>query len=144
MNRPKLKAWQWALVGLAAFTFVSWLVHRPDSRARELDDILEAKASPQLKAYPYQFHVLRTEGSVAVMTTPRNFDVPAFKMLGVLYPNINVKDANDPAFVAVEKALAAAQSEASAIVASQPGITGVRWELDKSWLRAHSIDVPDH
>lgn len=144
MNRPKLKGWQWALVGLAVFTLVSWLVHRPDSCARELNDILEARASPQLKAYPYEFRVLRTEGGMAVMSTPRNFDVPAFRMLGVLYPDINVKDPNDPAFIAVEKSLAAVQSEARDIVAAQPGIKGVRWELDKSWLRAHSIDVPDN
>jgi hypothetical protein len=144
MNRPKLKTWQWILLGLALFTFVSWLVHRPDSRARELNDILEAKASPELKAYPYQFRVLRTEGNIAVMSTPRNFEVPAFKMLGVLYPNINVKDPNDPDFVAVEKALARVQFEARSIVASQPGISGVRWELDKSWLRSHYIEVPDN
>jgi len=144
MRLPKLKGWQWALVGLALFTFVSWLAHRPDSRARELNDVLEAKASAHLKSYPYEFRVLRTEGGIAVMSTPRNFDVPAFRMLGVLYPNINVKDPNDPAFVAAEKALAAAQSEASGIVASQPGITGIRWELDKSWLRAHAIEVPDN
>ena len=144
MSRPKLNTWQWVLLGLALFTLASWLVHRPDSRARELNDILASRASPHLKAYPYEFRVLRTEGSVAVMTTPRNFDVPAFKMLGVLYPTINVKDPNDPAFVAAEKALAEAQSEARAIVASQPGITDVRWELDKSWLRAHSIEVPDN
>ena len=144
MKRPKLKGWQWALVGLALFTFVSWLAHRPDSRARELNDVLETKASAHLKSYPYEFRVLRTEAGIAVMSTPRNFDVPAFRMLGVLYPTINVKDPNDPAFVAAEKALAAAQSEASGIVASQPGITGIRWELDKSWLRAHAIEVPDN
>ena len=143
MKRPKLKGWQWALVGLALFTLVSWLVHRPDSRARELNDILEARASPQLKAYPYQFRVLRTENGIAVMSTPRNFDVPVIKMIGALDPDIHVKDANDPAFIAAEKALAAVQSEARDIVASQPGIKGVRWELDKSWLRAHYIDVPD-
>jgi hypothetical protein len=118
-------------------------VHRPDSRARQLNDIIEAKASPRLKAYPYEFRVLRTEGSTAVMSTPRNFDVPAFRMLGVLYPDIDVKNPNNPAFIAVEKALGEVQSEAYAIVQSQPGISDIRWELDKSWLRAHSIDVPD-
>jgi hypothetical protein len=62
-------------------------------------------------------------------------------MLGVLYPDIDVKNPNNPAFIAVEKALADVQSEARAIVLSQPGITDVRWELDKHWLSAHSIDV---
>lgn len=142
-KKRKLKGWQWALIGLALFTAISWYVHRPDSRARELNDILEEQASPALKAYPYQFRVLRTQNGVAVMSTPRNSSVPAFRMLGVLYPKVDVKNPNDPAFIAIEKELAAVQSEASSIVSSQPGIKGVRWELDVSWLRSHSIEVPD-
>jgi DNA topoisomerase VI subunit A len=78
------------------------------------------------------------------MSTPRNFDVPAFKMLGALYPNIDVKNQNDPDFIKAEKALADAQFEAMTIVRTQPGINNVRWELDVSWLRSHSIDVPDN
>ncbi|HTY99681.1 MAG TPA: hypothetical protein VMB75_07590 [Rhodocyclaceae bacterium] len=144
MKLPKLKTWHRIVIGLLLATLVSWLIHRPDARARQLNDILEAQASPQLKAYPYEFRVLRTEGSTAVMSTPRNFDVPAFRMLGVLYPKINVKNPNDPAFIAVQQALGEVQSEARAIVAAQPGITGVRWELDKSWLRSHGIEVPDN
>lgn len=143
MSRPKLKLWQWFLVGLAVFTAASWYVHRPDPLARHLNDVLVERASPQLKAYPYEFRVLRTEGATAVMTTPRNFDVPAFNMLGVLYPRINVKNPKDPAFIAAEKQLGEVQSEAAGIVSSQPGIKGVRWELDVSWLRAHAIEVPD-
>jgi hypothetical protein len=142
MHRPKLKIWQWIVVALLALTAISWLVHRPDARARQLNDAIEAQASPQLKAYPYQFRVLRTEGNTAVMSTPRNVDVPAFRMLGALYPDIDVKNPNDPAFVAAEQTLAAVQSEARSIVMSQPGITSVRWELDAQWLAAHSIDVP--
>ncbi len=144
MRRPQLKLWQWILLGLGLLTSISWYVHRPDGRARQLNDILEANASPQLKSYPYEFRVLRTEGGTAVMSTPRNFDVPAFKMLGVLYPNIDVRNRNDPAFIAAEKTLADAQFEAMSIVRSQPGIGNVRWELDVSWLRSHSIDVPDN
>ena len=144
MARRKLKTWQWILLGLGLFTLVSWYVHRPDGRARQLNDILETTASPQLKSYPYEFHVLRTEGGTAIMSTPRNFDVPAFKMLGALYPNIDVKNQNDPDFIKAEKTLADAQFEAMTIVRSQPGVDNVRWELDVSWLRSHSIDVPDN
>lgn len=142
MNRPKPKTWQWIALGLALFTAVSWWVHRPDSRARQLNEVIAARASPQLRAYPYEFRVLRTEGTVAIMATPRNFDVPAFRMLAVLFPAIDVRNPNDPVFVAVQKTLGEVQSEARAIVMSQPGITDVRWELDRQWLTAHSIDVP--
>lgn len=64
-------------------------------------------------------------------------------MLGVLYPDINVKDANNPAFIAVERLLGQVQDEAKDIVLAQPGITDVRWELDKGWLRRKGIEVPD-
>ena len=50
---------------------------------------------------------------------------------------------NDPAFIATEKLLGEVQSEASAIVMAQPGIKEVRWELDRDWLRAHFIEVPE-
>lgn len=143
-RRWQLKTWQWFALGLLLFTAISWFVHRPDARARQLDDILAAQASPQLKAYPYAFHVLRTEGGTAVMATPRNFDVPAFKMLGALYPDLDVRNPNDPAFIAAEMTLAAVQSEARAIVMAQAGISDVRWELDRQWLAAHSIDIPNN
>lgn len=142
MSRPELKTWQWIALGLALFTAVSWWIHRPDARARQLNEAIAERASPQLKAYPYEFRVLRTEGKVAVMATPRNFDVPAFRMLGVLFPDMNVRNPNDPAFVAAQKTLGEVQSEARAIVMSQPGISDVRWELDRQWLTAHSIEVP--
>lgn len=142
MKRPQLKTWQWLLLGLALFTAISWWVHRPDARARLINDALEAQASPQLQAYPYRFHVFRTVGNTAVLSTPRNFDVPAFRMLGALYPDMDVKNPNNPAFVAAQKTLGEMQSEARAIVLSQPGITGVQWELDVAWLRSHSIEVP--
>ena len=110
--------------------------------SRALNAVLENTASEPLKAYPYPFRVLRVTEGTAVMGTPRNFDVPALRVIGVLYPNINVKDPNDPAFIEAQQTLAARQSEARAIVAAQPGIKDVRWELDKTWLGAHGIDVP--
>ena len=115
---------------------------RPDARTRELNDVLVAQASERLRSYPYQFQVLRVEGETAVMSTPRNFDAPAFRMLGVLYPNINVKDHNNPEFIAVERLLGQVQDEAKDIVLAQPGIKSIRWELDRNWLRRQGIDIP--
>ena len=141
MNFRAIKSWQWVLIVLALLVALDWAIRRPDARTRELNHILETQASQKLKDYPYQFQVLRVEGATAVMTTPRNFDVPAFRVLGVLYPDINVKDANNPAFIAVEKLLGEVQSEVQAIVLAQPGIKSVRWELDSEWLRSHGIEV---
>ncbi|MDE2441129.1 MAG: hypothetical protein KGP14_08895 [Betaproteobacteria bacterium] len=128
---------------IALLIALDWVIQRPDPRTRELNQALETKASQKLRDYPYHFHVLRVEGDAAVMTTPRNFDVPAFRMLGVLYPDINVKDANNPAFIAAEQLLGQLQDEARGIVLGQPGIKQVRWELDKAWLHRQGIEVPE-
>jgi len=133
MNFRQIKSWQWALLVIALLVALDWAIRRPDAKTRELNDIIATKASQKLKDYPYQFQVLRVEGSTAVMSTPRNFDSPAFRMLGVLYPD----------FIAVEHLLGQVQDEAKDIVLAQPGITDIRWELDKGWLRRKGIEVPD-
>ncbi|MCG2577993.1 hypothetical protein LZ012_13435 [Dechloromonas sp. XY25] len=142
MNFRAIKLWQWVVIVVVLLAALDWAIQRPDPRTRELNGALEAQASPKLRDYPYQFHVLRVEGDTAVMATPRNFDVPAFRMLGVLYPDINVKDANNPAFIAVERLLGQVQDEARNIVLAQPGISQVRWELDRAWLHRKGIEVP--
>jgi hypothetical protein len=139
----RLKAWHAILLVVALAVLADWLIQRPDSRARDLNAVLETKASDHLKRYPYAFRVLRMEGETAVMATPRNAQVPALRFIAVIHPEINVRDRNDPAFVAAEKALAAAQSEAREIVQAQAGVKSVRWELDKHWLASHGIEVPD-
>ncbi|MDP3537847.1 MAG: hypothetical protein Q8S26_03995 [Azonexus sp.] len=143
MNFRQVKSWQWVLVVIALLVALDWAIRRPDSRTRELNDIIATQASPQLKNYPYKFYVLRVEGKTAVMSTPRNFDAPAFRMLGVLYPDINVKDNNNPAFIAVERLLGQVQDEVKAIVLAQPEISDVRWELDRAWLRRQGIEILD-
>ncbi len=142
MKISQIKSWQWVLIVLALLVALDWVIRRPDSRSRELTEVIQTQGSAELKKYPYQFHVLRVDGSTAVMATPRNFDSPAFRFLGVLYPDINVKDHNNPAFIAVEKLLGKHQDEAKDIVLAQPGIKEVRWELDKEWLTRHHIEVP--
>lgn len=142
MNFRAIKSWQWVAIVLVLLVAIDWAIQRPDQRTRELNRALESQASQKLKDYPYQFRVFRVEGATAVMSTPRNFDVPAFRMLGVLYPEINVKDANNPAFIAVERLLGQVQDEAKDIVLAQPGIEQVRWELDKPWLHRQGIEAP--
>lgn len=133
----------WIILIVAALIGLDWYIRAPDARSRQLTAAIEGQASPKLKDYPYKFRVLRVEGDTAVVSTPRNFASPAFRFLAVLYPDINVKDANNPAFIAVEKLLGEVQSEAQAIVLAQEGIKGVRWELDREWLRSHGVEVPD-
>lgn len=137
-----MKMRYWAILGLLFLVGLDWYIRAPDTRSRQLTSAIEAKASAKLNSYPYKFHVMKVEGDTAFLSTPRNVEVPAFKALGVLYPEINTKNQNDPAFIAVEQLLGEVQSEARSIVLSQPGIKEVRWELDRDWLAAHYIEVP--
>lgn len=137
-----MKKRYWAILALIVIVGLDWYVRAPDSRSRQLTDSIDAQASTQLKSYPYKFRVMKVSGQTAVMSTPRNYEVPAFRALGVLYPEINTRNANDPAFIAAEKLLGEVQSEARSIVLNQPGIKEVRWELDRDWLAAHYIEVP--
>jgi hypothetical protein len=138
---PKLAVWQWLVLAVALAFVVDWLVQRPDNRARDINAAIEAQASERLRHYPYHFRALRVAGDSAVLTSPRNVQVPAFRFLGVIHPEIDVKNPNDPAFIAVEKELAAVQTEVMNIALAQPGIKRVQWELDKVWLASHGIDV---
>lgn len=135
-------SWQWLLLVLALLVALDWWIRRPDSRSRELTAAIASQGSARLKNYPYQFRVLRVDGKTAHLSTPRNYEVPAFRALAALYPELNVKDANNPAFIAAEQTLGAVQAEARQIVLAQPGIAEVRWQLDKEWLAAHYIEPP--
>jgi hypothetical protein len=137
-----MKKRYWAILVVLFLIGLDWSIRAPDSRSRGLTATIEAQASAPLKDYPYAFRVMKVEGETAVMSTPRNVEVPAFKALGVLYPQIDTRNPNDPAFIAAEQLLGRVQAEARAIVLAQPGIKAVRWELDRDWLAAHGIEVP--
>lgn len=139
---PKLKVWQWLLVFLVAAWLLDWVIQRPDSRTRELNAAIATTGSNALKNYPYPFHVLRVEGSKAVMGTPRSREVSVGKAISIIHPDINVLDTNDPAFIGAQKELAGLQFEAKDIVLAQPGIKTVVWEIDRRWLGSHGVDVP--
>ena len=139
---PRLRAWQWIALALVLAFVVDWFIQRPDARARELNAAIAAQASDHLKRYPYPFRVIRVEGNTAVMGSPRSFEVPVTRFIAVIHPEVNVMNANDPAFIAAQQELAATQSEAQGIVRAQPGIESVRWEIDRHWLGAHGVDLP--
>jgi hypothetical protein len=129
------------LTAILALGAIYWFVLRTDPRVDALNQALIEIGSPALRNYPYSFKVISLEGGSAVMGSPRSFDVPVYRMIGSLYPNLSGKAANDPDFIAAEKELAKMQSEARTIVLAQPGVTGVKWELDKNWLIAHNIQI---
>ena len=138
-----MKKRYWVIAIAIFLVGLDWYIRAPDSASRHLSQAIAAQASDKLKSYPYKFWVIKVSDGTAYVSTPRSFEVPALKALAVLYPEVNTKNPNDPAFIAVEKLLGEVQSEAAAIVMAQPGIKEIRWELDRDWLRAHFIDIPD-
>lgn len=132
----------WLIVAaILALGAIYWFGLRTDPKVAALNQAIEAKASPALRDYPYPFRVLRLEGAVAVMATPRSPEVPVYRMIGALYPSLAGKSPDNPDFVAAEKELSKAQSEARKIVLEQPGVTGVKWELDQNWLISNGISL---
>jgi hypothetical protein len=122
---------------LAALAYWS----RGDRQVDALNQAIKQHGSAALRDYPYQFRVLRLESGVATMTTPRSPQVPVYRMIRAIDPTVNPRNPSDPEFVAASKALANVQTEARQIVLSQPGVTQVKWELDKNWLLDHGIAV---
>jgi hypothetical protein len=132
------------LVAVFLLGAIYWFGLRADPRVDELNQTLHQTGSRELQGYPYEFKVVRlegVEGEIAVMGTPRSSEVPVFRMIGVIHPNLSGKSPMDPDFAAAEKELATIQSEARQIVISQHGIRSVKWELDKNWLIAHNIQI---
>ena len=129
------------LAAVLALGAIYWFGLRTDPKVAALNQAIEAKASPALRDYPYPFQVLRLEGTVAVMATPRSPAVPVYRMIGALYPALAGKSPDNPDFIAAEKELAKVQSEARKIVLEQPGVTEVKWELDQNWLISHGISL---
>ena len=138
MQRKQLIKILLVIVGLG---LIYWFGLRTDPAVQALNQAIQGKGSLELRNYPYEFSVLRLDGGVAVMATPRSPEVPVYRMIGALYPNLAGKAPNDPDFVAAQKTLAQVQAEARQIVLDQPGVSGVKWELDQNWLIAHGIQL---
>ena len=129
------------LLVILGIGLIYWFGVRTDPAVQALNQAIQSTGSMDLRNYPYAFRVLRLEGEVAVMSTPRSPDVPVHRMIGSIYPNLAGKAPNDPDFVAAQKALAQVQAEARQIVLDQPGVSSVKWELDQNWLIAHGISL---
>lgn len=107
----------------------------------DLDSVLEA--DPQISSYPYRFRVVSLEDGVATLSTPRSFDVPAYRFLAIIHPNLANKADNDPAMIAAQQELIDHQKRAQGLILAQPEVKSVQWELDTQWLAARGISVSD-
>lgn len=118
-----------------------YFMFRTDPKVDALNQAIATQGDQALHKYPYPFHVLRMEGTVAVMGTPRSPAMPVAKMIRAIDPHLDGASASDPDFIAAEQQMAKLQFEARDIVLKQPGVSSVRFELDKEWLQDHQIDT---
>lgn len=124
------------VIGALAFWINSaW---KPD--AWNLDSVLES--DPKITSYPYRFRVVSLENGVATLSTPRSFDVPAYRFLAIIHPNLKDKADNDPQMIAAQQDLIDHQKHAQGLILAQPQVQSVQWELDTQWLAARGISVP--
>ncbi|WP_456377350.1 glutamate-ammonia-ligase adenylyltransferase [Thiolapillus sp.] len=100
------------------------------------------EADEQVGNFPYAFRVLRISNGVAVMSTPRSSAVPVTQVLNKIFPGIGNSTPDSPLFQEMQKKLATVQARASKLVAEDPEIKRVQWELDRDWLMQHGIHLP--
>ncbi|NCC28201.1 MAG: hypothetical protein EOM22_08665 [Gammaproteobacteria bacterium] len=116
-----------------------WIASAWKPQVWELDQVLEA--DPLVSSYPYRFRVVSFENGVATISTPRSFDVPAYRFLAIIHPNLTNKADNDPQVIAAQQDLIDHQKRAQGLILAQPGVDSVEWQLDTQWLAARGITV---
>ena len=121
------------LVGLLAW----WLSTIWQPRVWEINEMLES--DPTLSEYVYQFRVVDFDNGVAILSTPRSFDVPAMRFLEIVQPGLTGKAQDDPAMIAAQQDLIAHQKRAQGLVQALPDVQRVDWRLDVKWLADHGV-----
>lgn len=127
-----------ALVAAVAGTVLVSLYEDP--RLAELNRALAR--DPLVSGYAYRFRVVAVDGDTAVLSTPRSPQVPVAQVLGILSPSAAGQAPESQAFQAAQEELATVQKRALAIVLEHPDIDDARWELDRGWLAARRLPVP--
>ncbi|SDX09652.1 hypothetical protein [Thiocapsa roseopersicina] len=116
-----------------------WIASAWKPQVWELDQVLEA--DPLVSSYPYRFRVVSFENGVATISTPRSFDVPAYRFLAIIHPNLTNKADNDPQVIAAQQELIDHQKRAQGLILAQAQVESVEWQLDTQWLAARGISV---
>ena len=120
-----------------AAAVVLWVKSVWQPKVWELDEVLVSDAT--LASYPYQFRVRSLENGVAVISTPRSFDIPAIQFLQIINPKVAGKAQDDPEMIAAQQDLIDHQKRAMGLILAQPGVKSVDWELDTQWLADHGV-----
>jgi len=111
-----------------------WFGLRTDPKEVAINNAIEANGSEVLRDDHYPFQVLRLEGAVAVMVTPRSSSVPVYRMTRAHYPGLAGRATDYLDFSAAERELTRVQLEARNTVLQQPSITDVKWVVGERYF----------
>ena len=128
------------LLSLIAAGILAWWLSGLDFRAGEINDILAE--DPEIAAYPYPFRVISVKDGSATLSSPRSFEVPVIRFLGIIQPGLAGKAQTDPEVMAAQAELVRVQKHAAALVKAQPDVNRVRWQLDRDWYLQRGISLP--
>ena len=128
------------LLSLIAAGILAWWLSSLDFRASEINDILAD--DPQIAAYPYPFRVISVSNGSATLSSPRSFEVPVIRFLGIIQPRLAGKAQTDPEVMAAQAELVRVQKQAAKLAKAQPDVDRVRWQLDRDWYLERGISLP--
>jgi hypothetical protein len=126
------------LLGAIALGLLAWWISSVwQPRVWEINEMLES--DPELSGYDYQFRVVDFDNGLAILSTPRSFDVPAMRFLEIVNPGLAGKAQDDPAMIAAQQDLIDHQKRAQGLVLALPDVQRVDWRLDVKWLADHGV-----
>ncbi len=125
------------LGGILLIALVFWGKSAWQPKVWELDDVLISDTI--LASYPYKFRVRAFKDGVAIISTPRSFDIPVMRFLEIINPRVAGKAQDDPEMIAAQQDLIDHQKRAMGLMLAQPGVDSVDWQLDTAWLADHGV-----
>ena len=128
------------VIGAVAILAAFWLLWEAPGVGR-LNDLLAQNA--EISEYPYRYRVLELRDGVATMSTPRSADFPAYRALGILYPELRDEAPDSEAMLRAQEEMARIQALARSAIVRTEEVDRVVWELDETWLRNQGIDLAD-
>ena len=108
-------------------------------KVQDLNNQLES--IKEINDFPYQFKVLRVNNGIATMNSPISTELPCGKVIAIIFPSLKGKSLLSPEYQKAQKLLAKVQMLASKNVKSDPDISRIVWELDRSWLIQNGVSL---
>ena len=108
-------------------------------KVQDLNNRLES--IKEINEFPYQFKVLRVNNGIATMNSPISTELPCGKVIAIIFPSLKGKSLLSPEYQNAQKLLAKVQMLASKNVKSDPDISRIVWELDRSWLIQNGVSL---